>query len=111
MHYSILIYCLFNVRTAASSKGVVIGVARTKQPIKLVDAKHGGGRDKAIGKVGDLEKARGKHIKQDSDADEVSNSVVNSKTKVNDMLIATFSVGDDLYVLYMCLYFWFRREE
>ena len=95
MHCWIVIFfsCL-QVQTAAPLKGVQIGVARTNEPLQPVVPKHGGR------KVGDQEKARGKHIAQESDADEVSNSVVNSKTKVIDPLIA----------LYVSLFF-SRREK
>ena len=62
----------------------MIGVERTNEPLQLVDPKQGGG------KVGQQEKARGKHIIQDSNADEVKNSVVNSKTKVIHLLIALY---------------------
>ena len=58
----------------------MIGVVRTSEPLQLVDPKHAGG------KAGDQKKARGKQIAHDSDADEVSNSVVNTRTKVIDLL-------------------------
>ena len=80
-----LFFFLLKEPTAAPRKGIVIGVVQTTQHLKLVAAKGGSGRDKAIEKVVDQGKWRGKHIKQDLDADEVSNSLVNSSIKVIDM--------------------------